>query len=47
MESEFTRVQRSLAVAERAWLKAEFECDVAQKALSLAGEGVYEGGGRK
>ena len=47
MESELTRVQRSLAVAKSARLKAEFECDVAQKALSLAGEGVYKGGGRK
>ena len=38
MESELTRVQRALAVAESARLKAEFEREVAQKALSLAGE---------
>ena len=38
MESELTRVQRALVVAESARLKAEFEREVAQKALSLAGE---------
>ena len=38
MESELTRVQRALAVAERAHLKAESEREVAHKALSLAGE---------
>ena len=38
MESELTRVQRALAVAESARLKAESEFDAAQKTLSLAGE---------
>ena len=36
MESELTWVQRALAVAEIARLKAEFESEAAQKALSLA-----------
>ena len=38
MESELARVQRALEVAEIARLKAESEREVAQKALSLAGE---------
>ena len=38
MESELTRVQRALVAAESARLKAESECEAAQKALSLAGE---------
>ena len=38
MESKLTRVQRALAVAERARLKAESEHEAAQKALSLTGE---------
>ena len=38
IESELTRVQRALAVAESACLKAESEREVAQKALSLEGE---------
>ena len=38
MESELTQVQRALAVAESALLKAESECEAAHKALSLAGE---------
>ena len=38
MESELTRVQHALAVAESAHLKVESEHDAAQKALSLAGE---------
>ena len=38
MESELTRVQRALTVAESARLKAESEREVVQKALSLAGE---------
>ena len=38
MESELARVQRALAVAESARLKAESEREVAHKALSLAGE---------
>ena len=38
MESELTRVQRTLVVAKSALLKAESEYDTAQKALSLAGE---------
>ena len=38
IESELTRVQRALAVAEIARLKVEFEREVAQKALSLVGE---------
>ena len=38
MESELTRVQRALAVAESSRLKAESEREAAQKALSLAGE---------
>ena len=46
MESELTRVQRALAIAESARLKAKSEREVAQKALSLRG-GLYEGRGRK
>ena len=38
MESELTRVQRALAVAESARLRAESERRVAQEALSVAGE---------
>ena len=38
MESELTRVQRALAVAESAHLKVESEHKTAQKALSLARE---------
>ena len=38
IESELTRVQRALAVAEGARLKAESKREAAQKALSLAGE---------
>ena len=38
MESELTRVQRALAVAESAHLKAESEHEATQKALSLAGK---------
>ena len=38
MESELTRVQRALAIAESARLKAEFESEAAQKALSLVGK---------
>ena len=38
MESELTRVQRALAVAESTHLKAESKREVAQKALSLTGE---------
>ena len=38
MESELSRVQRALAVAENARLKAEFERGVAQEALAVAGE---------
>ena len=38
MESELTRVQRALVVAESTRLKAKSEREVAQKALSLAGE---------
>ena len=40
MESELTRVQHALAVAESAHLKVESEREVAQKALSLAGEAL-------
>ena len=38
MESELTRVQLALAVAESARLKVESEREAAQKALSLPGE---------
>ena len=38
IESELARVQRALAVAKSARLKAESEREVAKKALSLAGE---------
>ena len=38
MESELTRVHHALVVAESSRLRAEFEREVAQKALSLAGE---------
>ena len=38
MESELSRVQRALAVAESARLRAESEHEASQKALSLAGE---------
>ena len=38
MESELTRLQRALAVAKSACLKADSEREPAQKALSLAGE---------
>ena len=38
VESELTRVQRALAVAENACLKAEFERGVAQEALAVARE---------
>ena len=38
VESELTRVQHVVAVAEGARMKAEFECEAAQKALSLARE---------
>ena len=38
VESELSRVQRALAVAENARLKAEFERGVAQEALAVAGE---------
>ena len=38
MEYELTRVQRALAAAKIARLKAESEREAAQKALSLAGE---------
>ena len=38
MESELTRVQRALAVAESAHLKAESKHEATQKALSLAGK---------
>ena len=38
VESKLTRVQRALAVEENAHLRAEFECGVAQEALSMAGE---------
>ena len=38
MESELTRVQRVLAIAKSACLKAESEREAAHKALSLAGE---------
>ena len=38
VESELTRVQRALAVAENALLRVEFELGVAQEALALAGE---------
>ena len=37
MESELTQVQRALAVAERARLKAEFEREATQKALFMEG----------
>ena len=39
IESELGRVQRALAVAESAFLRAESERGVAQEALSMAGEG--------
>ena len=38
MESELTRVQRAVAVAEGARMKAESESEASQKALSLARE---------
>ena len=38
MESELTRVQRVVAIAEGARMKAESECEAAQKAVSLARE---------
>ena len=46
-ELALARVQRALAIAESVRLKAEFESEVAQKALSLEGGGLYEGRGRK
>ena len=38
MESELARVQRALAIAENARLRAESESGVAQEALAVAGE---------
>ena len=38
MESELSRVQRALAVAESARLRAESKRGAAQKALSMEGE---------
>ena len=43
MESELTQVQRALAVAKSACLKAEYKREAAHKALSLAGEACTKG----
>ena len=44
MESELARVQRALAVAKNAHLKAESERGVAQEVLAVVGEAYRKAG---